>query len=272
MREYVREKEGRTARRGSSPTAKAPMSDTNLWRYLARADREVEKSFCRSKKRLSVGTCGQAPQPLRQGDPVGRLPHRPAACDQAELLGLYPGARHVVSGPKDGPIEAKVTHDVAELLPPPASSTPSSDPHSMRERIERYVRTVRANPWIPHAPSDKQALFLLHDDVEEAPVRRGGRRGQVRRLCSMAAAQFVDVPGYAALPAAAAPTPTCASPGAIMDRAHDVVGGKAARWSDRDKRWTLPGRGHRSPSATSTPPATSSATSPRSSSSSASTS
>jgi hypothetical protein len=29
--------------------------------------------------------------------------------------------------------------------------------------ITRYLKTVRLNRYIPHEPTDKQALFLLHD-------------------------------------------------------------------------------------------------------------
>ena len=55
----------------------------------------------------------------------------------------------------------------------------------------------------------------------------------------MAALQYVDVPGYAALLFRR----TYADlnlPGALMDRAHQWLGATAARWNAHDHRWTFP--------------------------------
>jgi len=55
----------------------------------------------------------------------------------------------------------------------------------------------------------------------------------------MAALAHVEVPGYAAILFRRTYS-DLALPGALMDRAHDWLGGTAASWSDRDKRWTFP--------------------------------
>ena len=55
----------------------------------------------------------------------------------------------------------------------------------------------------------------------------------------MAALQYVDVPGYAAIIFRRSYA-DLALPGAIMDRAGDWLGGSAARWNGREKTWTFP--------------------------------
>jgi len=39
----------------------------------------------------------------------------------------------------------------------------------------RYLQTVRSNKYIPHEPTEKQALFLLHDHIPE--ILYGGSAG-----------------------------------------------------------------------------------------------
>lgn len=55
----------------------------------------------------------------------------------------------------------------------------------------------------------------------------------------MAALQYVDIPGYAAL-LLRRTFKDLALPGALMDRAHAWFGGTAAKWNDQDKTWTFP--------------------------------
>ena len=55
----------------------------------------------------------------------------------------------------------------------------------------------------------------------------------------MAALQFVDVPGYAAL-LFRRTYADLALPGALMDRAHDWLAGTAACWHAHDHYWSFP--------------------------------
>ena len=55
----------------------------------------------------------------------------------------------------------------------------------------------------------------------------------------MGGLEYVDVPGYAAL-LLRRTYADLAKPGALMDRAHQWLGGTAARWDAQTKRWTFP--------------------------------
>lgn len=61
-----------------------------------------------------------------------------------------------------------------------------------------YVETVVRNPLIPHKPHPKQRLFLMLSDVREVMYGGAGGGGKSDALL-MAAAQYLHVPGYAAL-------------------------------------------------------------------------
>ncbi len=83
----------------------------------------------------------------------------------------------------------------------------------------------------------KQAQFLWTNDRE---VLFGGAAGGGKSQAAlMAALQYVDVPGYAAL-ILRRTYADLSLPGAIMDRAHDWLRGTDARWNDRDKTYHFP--------------------------------
>lgn len=94
--------------------------------------------------------------------------------------------------------------------------------------VEKYIR---------HIPHPTQQVFLGLN-VEEA-LYGGAAGGGKSDALLMAALQFVDVPGYAAL-LLRRTWPDLVLPGAIMDRAKQWLGGTDARPHDGGRSWTFP--------------------------------
>jgi hypothetical protein len=93
IREYVREQERADGSPWKLGEGQKPLSDSQLWRYLARVDRHIADD-CRAsrKKRLRTHLAQRRnlyAKAVAQGDIRAAL-----ACkrDEAELLGLYPSA------------------------------------------------------------------------------------------------------------------------------------------------------------------------------------
>lgn len=82
----------------------------------------------------------------------------------------------------------------------------------------------------------QQAFLLLN--CKEALFGGGAGGGKTDSLL-MAALQYVDVPGYAAL-VLRRTYADLSLPGAIMDRAHDWLQGTDAQWQDVNKTWSFP--------------------------------
>lgn len=100
------------------------------------------------------------------------------------------------------------------------------------EKTEKQVTT-----WVPHQPSLKQRKFLSLQDEE---VMFGGAAGGGKSdALLMAALQYVDVPGYAAI-LFRRTFSDLALPGAIMDRAALWLGPTAAKWNAGTKTWRFP--------------------------------
>lgn len=97
--------------------------------------------------------------------------------------------------------------------------------------------TILENPWIPHEPTPKQAEFLLMPTREA--FYGGAAGGGKSDALLMAALQYVDVPGYAAI-LFRRTYADLALPGALMDRAHEWLSGTEAKWNEREKTWTFP--------------------------------
>jgi hypothetical protein len=101
VREYVREKEQEQGSVWELPPDAKPMSDSQLWRYLARADKLIAESCRASRKKLFRRHLTQRrnlyAKALSQGDVRAAL-----ACvaDEAKLLGLYASVKIAPTNPK----------------------------------------------------------------------------------------------------------------------------------------------------------------------------
>ena len=91
--------------------------------------------------------------------------------------------------------------------------------------------------YIPHKPTPKQLAFLLLDNQEA--LYGGAAGGGKSDALLMAALQYADVPGYAALLLRRSYT-DLSLPGALMDRAKAWLMPSAARWRDSLKTWEFP--------------------------------
>ncbi len=115
VREYVREKEQEKGSLWELPPDGKPLSDSQLWRYMADADKLIAESCRASRKKLIRRHLAQrrnlfakavSAGDYRTGLAIGK--------DKAELEGLYPPQKVAPTNP-DGtkPFEGKVTHDIA---------------------------------------------------------------------------------------------------------------------------------------------------------------
>lgn len=96
---------------------------------------------------------------------------------------------------------------------------------------------MRHKPTEPKR-NQKQIDFLMQCDVPE--VMYGGAAGGGKsEALLMAALQFVEVPGYAAI-LFRRTYPDLALPGALMDRAHMLLANTDAHWNGQEKTWTFP--------------------------------
>lgn len=98
-------------------------------------------------------------------------------------------------------------------------------------------RTVTANPFIPHVPTPKQAVFLAAT-VSEAFFGGAAGGGKSDALL-MAALQFADVPGYAAL-LLRKTYADLNQPNALIPRSMAWLGATEARWTGSNHTWTFP--------------------------------
>ena len=92
-------------------------------------------------------------------------------------------------------------------------------------------------PYIPHVPTPKQAAFLWLT-CEDAFFGGSAGSGKSDTLL-MAALQYVDVPGYAALILRDSYT-NLSMPGALIDKADEWLSSTDAKWEDKSKTWRFP--------------------------------
>lgn len=123
-----------------------------------------------------------------------------------------------------------------------------SNPAALKSRLDRMTELERStlrkklkprtNKYIPIDPTPRQTIFLLLDDVLEALY--GGAAGGGKSEAGLAgAAQYIDVPGYAALILRRSYR-DLALPGALMDRSHKWWKNTDAHWDGTNYRWTFP--------------------------------
>lgn len=96
---------------------------------------------------------------------------------------------------------------------------------------------IKWTKYIPHSPHVKQHAFLWLDCKEA--MFGGAAGGGKSDALLMAALQYVDVPGYAAI-IFRRTFSDLSLPGAIMDRAQEWLSKSDAKWNDNKKTWTFP--------------------------------
>lgn len=96
---------------------------------------------------------------------------------------------------------------------------------------------IRFTRWMPHVPEPTQHAFLWLDCLEG--MFGGAAGGGKSDTLLMAAAQYFDVPGYAAL-ILRRTYADLALPGAIMSRSKEWWMGSDLDWNDTEKTWTSP--------------------------------
>ena len=123
------------------------------------------------------------------------------------------------------------------------SASTAIQPKPSLEYLRQLVRsnpslvTPRTTKYIPQAATPKQSAFLLLPHLE---ALYGGQAGGGKSSALlMAALQYVDVPGYAAL-LLRRTYADLSLPGALMDRAADWLQPTDAHWNDTAKTWTFP--------------------------------
>jgi hypothetical protein len=94
-----------------------------------------------------------------------------------------------------------------------------------------------ADRWCPHRPTERQQLFLSLTELEA--FYGGAVAGGKTDALLMAALQYVDYPGYAALLLMKTYS-DLSKPGALMDRAYSWLSGTGAEPKDGGKSWTFP--------------------------------
>lgn len=95
----------------------------------------------------------------------------------------------------------------------------------------------KLNEYIPHFPTPRQAAFLLLDCREA--FYGGAAGGGKSDALLMAALQYVDVPGYAAL-LFRRTYADLSLPEALMDRAQEWLAPTDAQWTSKTKTWLFP--------------------------------
>ncbi len=131
VREYVREKEQEKGSPWESPPDGKPLSDSQLWRYMAAADKLIAESCRASRKKLIRRHLAQRRNLFAKAVSAGDYRTALAvAKDEAELQGLYPSGKLQLTG-KDG----------KDLIPAPARVLTDEQFRQLSdEEQSRYLR------------------------------------------------------------------------------------------------------------------------------------
>lgn len=114
----------------------------------------------------------------------------------------------------------------------------SGNPAVSTEEKAKLAASVFPNRYCPQTPHPRQAHFLSLSDIPE--VLYGGAAGGAKSSALlMAALQYSEVPGYAAIIFRRTFT-DLSLPGGLMDRAREWLTGTDARWSNEGHTWYFP--------------------------------
>jgi hypothetical protein len=136
VREYVREQEQTEGSPWQLADGQKPLSDSQLWRYVAKADKLIAESCRASRKKLLRRHLAQRRnifgKAMSAGDYRAALA---AARDEAELLGLYPPKGVEVRGSAGAAIVLNIEEIVVRRPPPvlehfPAEATIHDNGHT----------------------------------------------------------------------------------------------------------------------------------------------
>jgi predicted phage terminase large subunit-like protein len=106
-----------------------------------------------------------------------------------------------------------------------------------RALIDLLLPLRLPSPFVPQCPHPKQAAFLMlpHREVLFGGAAGGGKSSALL----MAALQYVDVPGYAALILRSTYASLALSDG-LIPRSHEWLAKTGARWNSQDHTWYFP--------------------------------
>ena len=125
---------------------------------------------------------------------------------------------------------------------------PSSKDWSMQVSSNPAMQellTLRLTRYIPHDPTDRQAMALLAHEFAQRPdepieIFYGGAAGGGKSdWLLMAALQYVDQPGYAAI-IFRRTYQQLAKPGALIARSKQWLTPSNATWNEQAKEWRFP--------------------------------
>ncbi len=102
-----------------------------------------------------------------------------------------------------------------------------------------FRREIIDNPFILHEPTDRQAQFLIRDQIDPEILYGGAAGGGKSDALLMAALRHVHIPKYRSL-VLRRTYADLSLPGALMDRAQEWLGAIGARWRSSEKTWVFP--------------------------------
>jgi predicted phage terminase large subunit-like protein len=118
-------------------------------------------------------------------------------------------------------------------MPTPSSTSP------LEPRLTRYIPARKPNGQERSLHPPQQAFLLLGDMGVREALYGGAAGGGKSDALLMAALQYVDVPGYAAL-LLRRTFPDLNQADALIPRSKEWLSGTDARWNENEHRWYFP--------------------------------